>query len=340
MAMRGRWIGVLAALALSVPARAAEPTAATIRLTLEFRVYGGTAPIILADARGYFAAAGIAATIDGGTGSGEAIRRVAGGAYDFGVADVGTLVEFNARNGDTAPKVVMLVFDTAAHAIVSFKRAGIARPGDLPGRRVVTGQADATARIFPSFARVAGLDLARVTLMPVDVRLRESLLLRGEADADMGYDYTILFNLLGQNIPLSDMQVLDFADYGFAMYGNALIASRAMIERQPDLVRRVAGVVAHGWVDAIADPAAAIEAVAKVDPLTPRALELARLHYVIERHIATPATRAGGIGAYDPAKLAQTIRIVAEGFALPRAPAPDEIYDGRFVPAQRERMFR
>jgi NitT/TauT family transport system substrate-binding protein len=336
---RGWLLGLCAGLALvSLGAQAEPPT--HIRLTLEFRVYGGTAPIILADERGHFRAAGIEAKIDGGIGSGEAIRRVASGAYDFGIADVGTLVEFNARNGDASPKVVMLVFDTASHAIVSFKRAGIAKPADLAGRRLVTGQSDATARIFPSFARLVGLDLATVTVTPVDVRLRETMLLRGEADAAMGYDYTMLFNLLGQNVGLDQTAVIDFSDYGFAMYGNALIASRAMIEQQPATVRAVARAVARGWVDSIADPAAAIRAVAKLDPLTPVELEQKRLQYVIDHHIVTDATRAGGIGAYDPAKLAQTIRVIAEGFELPRRPAPDEIYDGRFLPDRADRMFR
>ena len=331
----GGWLGgwpVGSAVAAEAPTH--------VRLTLEFRVYGGTAPIILADERGYFRAAGIDAKIDGGTGSGEAIRRVASGAYDFGIADVGTLVEFNARNGAASPKVVMLLFDTAAHAIVSFKRAGITKPADLAGRRLVTGQSDATARIFPSFARIARLDLKTVTVMPVDVRLRETMLLRGEADATMGYDYTILFNLLGQNIALDQTSVIDFADYGFAMYGNALIASRAMIEQQPAIVRAVARAVARGWVDSIADPAAAIRAVAKLDPLTPAELEQKRLQYVIDHHVVTEATRARGIGAYDPAKLEHTIRVIAEGFELARSPAPDEIYDGRFLPDRADRRFR
>ncbi|MEJ0069609.1 MAG: ABC transporter substrate-binding protein [Pseudomonadota bacterium] len=110
---------------------------------------------------------------------------------------------------------------------------------DLSGHRLVTGQSDATARIFPSFARLNRLALDSIIMTPVDVRLRETMLLRGEADASMGYDYTVLFNLLGQNVPLDDLAVIDFTEYGFGMYGNALIASRAMIDNQPDLVRAV-----------------------------------------------------------------------------------------------------
>jgi NitT/TauT family transport system substrate-binding protein len=324
--------------AAAVPSAAQQPT--RVRLTLEFRVYGGTAPPVLAEARGYFRDAGLEVRIDGGIGSGEAIKRVASGTHDFGIADVGTLVEFSARNPEAAPKVVMLIHDTAAHAIVSYARAGIAKPVDLIGKRVVTGQADATVRIFPSFARLAKLDLARVTLVPVDVRLREPMLLRGEVDASMGYDYTVIFNLVGQKVPMADLAVLSLADYGFAMYGNALIASRAMIEQHPAVVRGVARAVARGWVDAVADPAAAIAAVVKADPLTPAELELDRLRYVIDHHILTPATRSGGVGAFDRARLDATIRIVAEGFELPRVPALGEIYDGRFVPDLADRKFR
>jgi NitT/TauT family transport system substrate-binding protein len=329
--------GLALALLLAAPGWAQQPT--RIRLTLEFRFYAGTAPTIFAEAGGFFRDEAIEAKIDSGSGSGEAITRVASGAYDFGIADIGALVEFATRNPDTAPKAVMILYDRSPHAIVSLKRAGIARPADLAGRRLLTGQSDATMRLFPSFARLNQLDLATVTRMPVDVRLREPMLLRGEADATMGFDYTIIFNLLNQNVPRDAMALIDFADYGFDFYGNSLIAARATIERQPDLVRRVARAVARGWVATARDPKAAIAAVAKLDPLTPLDLELARLTYVLEHHVVTAATRAGGLGAVDDAKLGRTIRTIAEGFELPRVPAPAEIYHPGLLPPAADRRL-
>ena len=319
------------------PTAAAEST--RIRFTLEFRFYAGTAPTIFAEAGGFFRAENIEAKLDSASGSGEAVTRVAGGAYDFGIADLGALIEFATRNPDSAPKAVMVLFDTSPYVIVSLKPAGIARPADLAGRRLLTGQNDAVMRLFPSFARLNHLDLGAITRIPVDIRLRESMLLRGEGDATMGFDYNIIFNLLGQNVPRDAMAVIDFADYGFDFYGNALIASRAMIERQPDLVRRVARALARGWVAAIHDPDAAIAALAKLDPLTSADLERARLAYVLERHVVTAATRAGGLGALDDAKLAHTIRTIAEGFELPRVPAQTEIYDPGFLPAAEDRRL-
>jgi NitT/TauT family transport system substrate-binding protein len=318
-------------------AAAQEPT--RLKLSLEFRPYGGTAATINTEVGGFFKAEGLEVKVDGSAGSGDAITRVAAGAYDVGIADVGALVEFAARNPAAAPKAVLLLFDRAAHVIVALKTSGIARPADLLGKRLVTGQSDATVRIFPSFLKRNGIDGSKITQIPMDVRLRDSMLLRGEADAILGFSYTVIFNLVAQKVPFDDITTISLGDYGFDFYGNALIVSRALIDTRPEIVRKVARAVARGWVASIRDPQAAIAAVVKTDPLTPAALELQRFQYVIDRHVATAATRAGGLGAYDEAKLRHTIRAIVEGFGLARVPEPDEIYDARFLPPLPDRRF-
>jgi NitT/TauT family transport system substrate-binding protein len=60
---------------------------------------------------------------------------------------------------------------------------------------------------------------------------------------------------------------------------------------------------------------------------------------VVDRHIVTPATRAGGLGAANEAKLKNTIKVIAEGFALPRVPELAEIYDPRFLPPLADRKL-
>jgi NitT/TauT family transport system substrate-binding protein len=238
-----------------------------------------------------------------------------------------------------APKVVMLLFDRGAHMIVALKKSGIAKPSDLIGRKLVTGQTDATVRIFPSFLKLNGIDGSKINQIPVDVRLRDSMLLRGEADAVLGFSYTVIFNLVGQKVPFEDIAAIGLDEYGFDFYGNALIASRAMIDTNPEVVRKVARAMARGWTASIRDPQAAIAAVVKTDPLTPAELELQRWKFVIDRHLTTPATKARGLGAYDEAKLKNTIKVIAEGFALPRTPEPAEVYDDRFLPPLEDRRF-
>lgn len=61
-----------------------------VRITVDYRLYGANAPMWCAQASGLFRQAGINAIVDGSSGSGEAITRVASGAYDVAYADIGT----------------------------------------------------------------------------------------------------------------------------------------------------------------------------------------------------------------------------------------------------------
>ena len=310
-------------------ARAADTP---VKISLDFRVYGANCPFVYANALGYFREEGIEATIDGAAGSGDCISRVASGAYDFGFADIGTLVEFCARNPDASPKTVMTILDRPPHCIISFKKLGIAKLRDLIGRKLGTGNSDATARLLPALLQQNGIDLKQIDTQIVDIRLRDTMLMRGAVDAVAGFDYTIIFNLAGNNVTPGELQTIMFSDNGFDFYGNGLIASRAVIERNPDLVRKVARASARGWVAASKDPAASVKSLLAGDPLTPTEVETQRLSYVISKSLLTDSVRKGGMGQFDPTRAERGIKTIVEGFGLPRRPSVDEIYDGRFLP--------
>lgn len=310
-----------------------------IRITVDFSIYGPNSPFVLATDLGFFREAGVTATVDGSGGSGDAITRVANGSYDFGFADVSTLVEFCARNPQAAPKLVMPILDRPPPSVVAFKRSGVTRMADLIGRKVGTGRADASSRLFPAVLKHNNLDIAGVNRLAVDSRVRDPMLIRGEVDAVVGFDYTILFNLLGNGVALSDMNVIYYADNGFDFYGNGLIASRAIIERNPDLVRRVARASGRAWVAALRNPQASVEAIARRDALVPVPLETQRLAWTAEKHVLTPAVRASGLGVMDLQRLEAGIATVTEAFELPRKPAAAEIWDDRFLPAPDDRRI-
>ena len=105
-----------------------------IRFVLNFRPDGGTAGYLLALSRGYYREAGLEVTIDGSSGSGDAVTRVASGNYQMGSADISTLVEFYARNPAAAPKVVMPLHDTSPQAVMSLAAAGMPGPPIWPAR--------------------------------------------------------------------------------------------------------------------------------------------------------------------------------------------------------------
>ena len=76
------------------PATAAEQ----VKFILDWAFQGIHGLFTLADDNGHFAKEGLAVKIDRGYGSGDTITKVSAGTYDIGLADVNSLVAFNAKN--------------------------------------------------------------------------------------------------------------------------------------------------------------------------------------------------------------------------------------------------
>jgi NitT/TauT family transport system substrate-binding protein len=328
---------VAGAAALAAP-RLVRAQDARIRFVLNFAYDGSTAPFIYAESRGYFREVGIETQIDSSSGSGDAITRVASGTYQMGIGDVATLVEFTARHTEAAPKAVFVVLNRSPSAVISMKSAGIQRPLDLQGKTVGGGAADAPSRLFPAFMQINRIDPARVTRQQVTPQLRDTRLLTRQVDAVTGFDSTVWFNLKGRGTRFEDVNIMYYADHGLDAYANAIIASPAILRDQPDVVRRFLRAAARGWREAIANPRAGVQPLARVAPLADLALEAERLEWVGRNQVLSADTRARGIGDATPERLAATVQVVSTGFGLTRTPSEEEIYDGRFLPPQAERM--
>jgi NitT/TauT family transport system substrate-binding protein len=309
-----------------------------LNFSLDFIMFGSNAPFVFADERGYFKDAGVAVKIDPSSGSGDAVNRLATGTYDIGYADVSTLVEFASKNPDVAPKVVLFIQDKSPAVILAHKKSGIAKPADLAGRSLGSGSTDAGARMFPMFARLNGVDTSRIDRQMVDFRLRDSLFAQGKFDAVIAFRDSLL-SIRALGVDPNTVTVLAYQDYGLNLYGNAMIASRKLIQGNPDALRRSVEAAAKAWRDAIRNPAPAIDALAKRNNLTKRDVDLERLTFIIENQIVTPFTRANGIGAVDTKRLDDHLKLIGEGFGLVRVPTRAEIYDERFVPPLAVRKF-
>ncbi|PZW40844.1 NitT/TauT family transport system substrate-binding protein [Humitalea rosea] len=308
-----------------------------LRLVLNFHPDGGTAAFFLAKERGYYREAGIDLTLDGSSGSGDAITRVASGAYQVGVGDMATLAQFLVRNPDTAPRAVMPLHDSSPQAVVSLARSGIGKPSDLVGHVIGQGPSDGASRMFPAFCRLNGVDISKVNLRQVTSQLRDSLLLTQQVDGVTGYDYTVFFNLKANGTKPEDIRIMRYGDHGMDFYGNAILASQSMIAERPDVLRRFLAASARGWRETLADPAAGAAIIKKEVPLLDEAIETERITFLRDNLIWTPRTRLEGIGTMDLARLREGLAVVKEGFGLPRAPTEAEIFDGRFLPPIAER---
>ena len=77
------------------------------------------------------------------------------------------------------------------------------------------------------------VDLKAVNRMTIDVKIRDTMLIKGEVDAVVGFDYTSIFNLIEAGLKLEDITLLYFADFGFDFWGNSLIVNPAVLESNP-----------------------------------------------------------------------------------------------------------
>lgn len=310
-----------------------------IKFSLNFKPDGSNAAWFLAAERGYFKEAGLDVTLDTSGGTGDVLTRLATGAYDFGFGDIGAVIEFAGRNPGQSPVALLSIYERSPLAVIALKKSGIARPADLVGKAVGAPLSDGAYRMFPAFAKATRVDAAKVNFKNIDIRVRETMLSRGDVDAVMGFDSTVWFNLKALGVKIEDVNFISYSENGLDLYGNSLLASRKILKENPKAVAAFVKATVRGWKETLADPKAAVAALVRRDPLIDAAIEIEKIQWLAANQVITPAIKASGFGALDRARLERQIDTIAEAFSLPSKPALDAIYDGQFLPAPAERRF-
>lgn len=331
---------VLGAACLMVASSSGAWAVDKVKFSLDWKFEGNAAPFLLAQDKGYFAAEGLDVTIDTGNGSAGTVIRVASGTYDIGAADINSVAEFNGNNTDRSVKGFFMLYDQNPASIFALKKSGITKPKDLEGKTLGAPVFDAARKLFPALARAAGVPTGSVKWESMDPPLREPMLARGQVDAISGFDFTSLFNLKAQGIDPKDLVILKYSDFGMAFYSNALIASPAMMKDHPDVLTRFARAVAKGWKDAAKNPAVAIEALKKRDPLINPAVELERLDMVIKDNVLTTDVKANGMGAIRSERMAKALEQLADAFEMKKPQTVDDVFTNALLPAKADRMLQ
>jgi NitT/TauT family transport system substrate-binding protein len=306
-----------------------------IKFTLDWVFQGPTSPFLVALEKGYYKAEGLDVTMDPGQGSAGAVQRVATGAYQIGFADVNATIEYNAKNPGKEVLCVFMAYDHAPFGVYALKKSGIKVPKDLEGKRLGAPVFDASFRLFPAFARLNGIaKWEHVNLTP---QLREQSLVQGTVDFVSGHYFSSILDLEARGVKFDDIVAMRYVDYGMDVYANGIVVSAEMA-RNDKAVKGFIAATVKGWRDVIADPKLGIAAAKKRDPLIDEALEMRRLKMSLDQNILTPWVKANGMGDVDPARLARSVKLVAEAFGLPAAPAPDKVFTDRYLPAKADRM--
>lgn len=320
-------------------ANAADPL--KVRFILNWKFQGPQAWFFLADDKGYFKKAGIDIQLDQGAGSGAAVPKVASTAYDAGFGDINAITRFASTHKGKQPVAVYMIYNQTPFVIVTPKSAKIMKPKQLEGLTLGAPANDGAFKLFPAFANIAGINASKVKWEHMKPNLRVTMLKQGKVQGVSGYNLTVLFDAMrvGMN-PDKDLDFMKFADFGMDLYSNAVMVSQEMLNEHPDKVKGMVWAINKAFWEVVADPDAGIDAVMKREPLLKRASEKERLMATLKHLILSPEMRKVGMGDIDPVRLKRSIKIVADAFKLKRTPAPDEVFQARFLPPMADRMAK
>jgi NitT/TauT family transport system substrate-binding protein len=330
--------GLVAGAALAMP-RIASAQPAKLKMILNWRYQGPQSWFFQAQDLGFLKDEGVELEIDQGEGSAAAITKVATGAYDVGFGDMNALIDLVSKKPDDAPIAVYAMFNNPPFTIAVKADGPIRTVKDLEGKTIGGPANDAALKLFPAFAKLAGIDASKVTITNMAPNLRETMLQRGQVDAVFGFVNTIAFSARLAGIdPDKDFRFINYSDHKMDLYSNTLVVSRKLAKENPKAVAGIIRAFNRGLAETLKDFDKAVDAVARREPLIKKDIEKARLIATLKAEMSHPEVARLGIGDVDDERFRRGIAIVAESNQLPRAPAPEEVFSRAFLPPAAERI--
>lgn len=332
---------LLGALLILQPLFAHSQTAAPVevKMAIDWTFQGPTAMFLLGLEKGYFEQEGIKLTIDRGFGSADAVTKAASGAYQFTLGDINSMIEFNNNNPEKPVIATYMMYSRAPFSIVTLADRSINTPKDLEGRKVASNEGLAAARVFPLFARGAGIDASKISWVNVAPPLLDTVVVQKTADAGVGFWTTQSLNMKAANVPPAQLKRFFFADYGVELYGNAILTSKAFASANPDVVRRFNRAVVRSFKAVYADNAAAIAALKRRDATVSEAIEMERMKLTLDNFVFTEESKKVGLGGVDPARLDRSIDQLMSVMKLNARPKAEDVFASAYLPEQKDRML-
>ena len=280
--------------------------------------------------KGFWEEQGIDINITRGYGSGDTVTKIAGGAADFGIADIGALITARARTG-VPVKQIMQTYTHSPHSLFVLKSSGITTFQGLEDKKIGITPGNSHRVYFPKVAERAGTDPSRIIWSNSDASAMAALLISKKIDAAPFFAMHHYYQNKAAMRAGEEIVVLPFVETGFAIYATGLVARDDMIEENPDLVRRflVANRNAMEWARDNREEACTlhVERVPEVAHDDCMGSLNATMTFVFNDH-----SSATGLGRHDPARLAFTYEVVADAQDLPGDWDYSQVVDHRFVP--------
>jgi len=309
----------------------------SIKFSLDGRLEGLAATLLVPQDKGYFRAEGLDVTVDEASSVLEPITRVASGAYEAGLADINALIKYRDQHPSASPKAIFMIYNKPPFAIVARKSRGITEPKQLEGKKLGAPPAGITFGEWPLFAKLNNIDVSKVMIESIGIPVRAPMLAAGQLDAALGYSFRLYVDLKDRGVPVDDIVLMPMANYGLKLYGNAVIVNTKFAAEKPEVVKGFVNAVLKGLKETVRHPGDAVESIMRRDDTVKKDVELERLRMAIRDNIVTPEVRANGYGAVDFKRLEESIEQIGLTYAFKAKPKAEDVFDALFLPPASER---
>ena len=271
----------------------------TIKFTLPWVAEGSNLFTFVAKGMGFWEKLGLDVDIARGSGSVAAAQAIGEGRFDFGMASP-TAAILQTVKGLPMVALAACAYD-ATMGIGVLIDGPIKTAKDLEGRQMASTVTSGEYPFVPAFAEKAGFDLAKVTRVQVDNKVRDRLLSEGKVDAISGYASSAMPNYVADGVKARFML---FSDVGILNYGTALLTQPKRVAEEPQLCAAFVQGCLEGLKATLLDPAEAMKVFFKEVPemaLAAQAREKIRVGTGIMTYVsARDIIKTNGMGFIEP----------------------------------------
>ncbi|MEV6349464.1 ABC transporter substrate-binding protein [Actinoplanes sp. NPDC051851] len=257
-------VSVLIVAGCGSPQQDGEPAADQVTYLTAFGAVGRDAFAWVALEKGYFRDAGLDVTIQLGAATGENLKVMAAGRAQFSNLDLTGTWILAGKGQYTDVRAIAAIHQRSLVSIVSLEGSGITAPRLLEGHRMGAATGSVNQLLFPAYARLAGIDPEKVTIVDAQPAQLAALLASGRVDALS----TFLIGVRGVEKAAGGRRtvVLPYSDYLPDLFGNGIITTAAIARDRPELAERFRDAALKGLAYAMEHPDEAAQIMKKAQP--------------------------------------------------------------------------
>ena len=317
---------LLLAMLLCAPVRAMAGDA--VSLHLDWPLYGFHVPFLVGVQNGLFRFNGIDLTIHDGTSAADAVQAVASETDQFGVAEGSGIIVGAAKGANI--RAIMGLMNQNALTVILRPDSGVKTLQGLVGHSIAVTPGEPALELFPVLLKINNVPIDKLQLPPKDAGEKTAAFLAGKVHGMIGAldNQAAALSARGEKIV-----TLPYARYGVATMGLAVFTSNALLQGNPDLVRRFVLATRASYEMAMLNPEASVKTAQILRPGLDYDVALAQL----KAGIALMRSRASAgttLGFMAPGDWDALLELMAREGAVKTSLPARTFWTNEFIPVE------